>query len=62
MNRNIEKERKLHIIGWVLFIVCAFFFLASGIRDNDHLTLIGSLVFLVACVVFLVPLVGGKKK
>lgn len=62
MGRNVEKERKLHVLGWALFIVCALFFLASGIRNNDHLTLIGSLVFLIACIVFLVPLIGGKKK
>jgi len=51
-----QTERKAHIIGWLLFIICALFFLASGIVNKDVLTLWGSLIFLLACLVFLYPL------
>jgi predicted membrane channel-forming protein YqfA (hemolysin III family) len=56
-----EKTRKLHLIGWVLFVVCALFFIASSIVNKDLLTFVGSLVFLVACIVFLIPLVQSRK-
>jgi uncharacterized membrane protein YhaH (DUF805 family) len=39
--------------GWVLFLFCAVFFLVAAIRDRDILIGIGSVVFLVACVLFL---------
>jgi len=55
--RSDNLERRAHLAGWVLFIVCALFFLAAALKNRDILTLIGSLVFLIACVVFLVPLV-----
>ena len=58
-NRNgpDNLERRVHLAGWVLFIVCALFFMAAALKNHDTLTLIGSLIFLIACVVFLVPLV-----
>jgi uncharacterized membrane protein YhhN len=47
--------RRLDVWGWVLFLVCAVLFTAAGLRDGDVLITVGSLVFLVACVLFLVP-------
>ena len=37
-----------------MFVVCAVFFTAGSIRAGDPLFIIGSLLFLVACVLFLV--------
>jgi hypothetical protein len=54
------RERKFQLWGWILFIVCAAFFIASSIADNQGLMLIGSIIFLAACVVFLIPLVTGR--
>ncbi len=51
------SNRRLQIAGWALFIVSALFFVAASARAGDALGLIGALFFLVACVVFLVPLV-----
>jgi len=53
---NEKKELKYQFWGWILFIVCAFIFIASSIRMGDVLMLIGSLFFLVACFLFIVPL------
>jgi drug/metabolite transporter (DMT)-like permease len=56
-----KRERRFQLWGWILFIVCAGFFIASAIHNHDALYLIGSIVFLVACIVFVIPLVTGKK-
>jgi hypothetical protein len=57
-----NRERKFHLGGWILFLVCAGFFIASSIDQNSILGLIGSIIFLVACVVFIIPLmIKGKR-
>ena len=55
-----EKEKRYHVAGWILFVICAVFFIASGIKNKDTLTFAGSIVFLIACVVFLIPLLRRK--
>jgi predicted membrane channel-forming protein YqfA (hemolysin III family) len=55
-----KRNLKFHLWGWVLFILCAGFFIASSIKNKDMLTLIGSIVFLIACVVFIIPLIVRK--
>ena len=49
---------RLQLWGWIIFIFSALFFIASSIRAGDPLSLLGGLLFLVACFVFLVPLVA----
>ena len=51
-----KRELKYHLAGWILFIICAVFFIASSLKNHDTLTFIGSIIFLIACVVFLIPL------
>ena len=48
-------EKKIQVWGWVLFIASACFYGAAGIRSRDMLSILGSLFFLVACIVFLIP-------
>ncbi len=55
MKRNNGLERKILILGWLLFIVSAVGFIASSLRSGDLLGLIGGVFFLLACFVFLVP-------
>lgn len=50
------------IFGWVLFVVCALFFMAAGWKNRDLLTFLGSVIFLVACLVFLVPLIRSATR
>ena len=57
-----KQELKYQLWGWVLFIVCALIFIVSSIRMDDNLMLVGSIFFLVACVVFLIPLLKVLKK
>ncbi len=50
------KERKYALAGWLLFIVSAGFFIASAVQHGDWLAGLGGLFFLIACFVFLLPL------
>ncbi len=54
---DVARERRFHIWGWVLFMICAGFFIASAVESGSVLGLTGSLIFLVACLLFLAPLV-----
>ena len=56
------REVRFQVFGWLLFIVCAFFFLAAGLRDGDVLVLFGSIVFLLACFAFLIPLLFPDRR
>lgn len=59
--KEIELNVKYQLIGWILFIICAIFFAASGLKNHDILTFIASVIFLIACIVFLIPLLKSKK-
>ena len=52
-----NRERKLHLWGWLLFTVCAGFFIASAVVNGDTWGIAGSIVFFIACIVFIIPLV-----
>jgi hypothetical protein len=54
-----KRELKFQLWGWLLFVVCAILFVAASIKNKDALTLMGSLCFLIACVIFLIPLVSS---
>lgn len=56
-NRAQKNELKFQLWGWALFILSAIFFVAASIRAGDILSLLGSLFFLFACFLFLIPLV-----
>ena len=61
-SHDSNGETRFHLWGWLLFVVCAGFFIASSIESDDMLSLIGSVIFLMACVVFIVPLVKRKRQ
>jgi O-antigen ligase len=47
-----------NLAGWLLFILSAVFFLISSILAADPYAIVGSLAFLIACLVFLIPLMS----
>jgi len=60
-----KQEGLWQLFGWILFVICALLFLTSSLRNGDTLAFLGSLIFLVACFVFMVPLcksLYGRKK
>ncbi|WP_283407700.1 hypothetical protein [Anoxynatronum buryatiense] len=52
----MNLDRSCQLVGWVLFIICSIFYLISGIHSQDSLVIWGSLLFLIACLVFMFPL------
>jgi Na+/proline symporter len=59
---QIGREIKYQLAGWILFVICAIFFIASGLKNHDSLAFIGGTIFLIACIVFLIPLVRSNKE
>ena len=51
-------NHRFQLWGWIIFIFSAMFFIASSLRAGDPISLIGGLLFLLACFVFLVPLIA----
>ena len=49
-----------HLAGWLLFVASAVFFIASSLATGDAIGLVGSVLFLVACLVFVWPLVRQR--
>lgn len=62
MSNGMSRERKFNLCGWLLFLVCAIFFIASAAVNGDMLYLVGSIVFLLACLIFISPLVIKRIK
>ncbi len=46
---------RFNFSGWVLFVVSALFFLWGTWKAGDVIGVIASLAFLIACIIFLVP-------
>lgn len=51
-----DHEFKLQILGWILFVGCACCYLLSSFKSNDWIGFVGGILFLTACIVFLIPL------
>ena len=56
------SNRFFEIAGWAIFIASAVMFTASSVRAADPLSTSGSVLFLGACFVFLVPLLREKRQ
>ena len=55
-------QYRFQLWGWILFIASAIFFMATSLRAGDPLGLIGGALFLVACFVFLAPLLVQRHR
>lgn len=67
-NRELKSQQqvqkrvlKFQLWGWMLFVLSALFFTAASIRIGDVLSLLGSLLFLFACILFLIPLIAIRE-
>ncbi|MFO7749204.1 MAG: hypothetical protein R6V54_03840 [Desulfobacteraceae bacterium] len=56
---NADRYQLLGLAG---FILSGLFFLLSGILNGDFLTFAGSLVWIIACIVWIVPLLQDTDK
>ncbi|MGD8946911.1 MAG: hypothetical protein PVI62_09630 [Desulfobacterales bacterium] len=57
LNSIKRREYVYQLWGWILFVVCAIFFIISGIINGDIPAILGSVFFFVACFLFLIPLI-----
>lgn len=53
--------RRLEMMGWILFVICALLYLYGGVIARDPLVISGSIVFLVACFVFIYATMADEK-
>ena len=62
-DNNKKNSFNFEFWGWIIFIICSGFFIAASIKHRDTLSLIASIIFLIACLVFITPLItkGDKK-
>jgi len=51
-------QHRFQLWGWLLFVFSALCYVATSARAGDLLGLAGGLLFLVACLLFLAPLVA----
>ena len=56
-----QRDKKYDLLGWILFVFSAVFFMAASIRAGDVVGLLGGLFFLLACVAFLAPYAGSRR-
>jgi len=42
--------------GWLIFTVCALFFLWGALLAGDAISIVASVLFLLGCIVFIIPL------
>ena len=54
-------EDHYQIAGLVGFIIAGLVFIAAGINFGDPLTIIGSAIWVISCLIWMVPLVRRKK-
>jgi len=48
---------RLHLTGWLLFLLCGIIYLIASIRDGDLLMIAGTLCFIMAVAIFLLPVI-----
>jgi hypothetical protein len=62
MDGKGNQKMMYQLCGWGLFVLCAVFFIASSLKNADMLGLVASIIFLIACFVFIIPLVINFRK
>lgn len=52
-----HDEQKWQLAGWISFVVGSILFIVDSIRSGNMIALVASLLFLLGCVQFTVPLI-----
>jgi hypothetical protein len=52
------SNRSIQLTGWILFVLSAIGFIVSGLRAGDLPSVLGGVLFLAGCLVFIIPLLG----
>ena len=54
-------ERRYQIMGLLGFNAAGIVFIAAGINFGDGLTILGNVIWVFSCIVWMIPLVKSKK-
>ncbi len=57
-----EREKKIQLCGWAMFVVSACFFIVASVGAGDPIGLLGGIIFLLAGLVFLVPIISTPRR
>ena len=57
-----NKDLKVQLWGCILFVICAVLFILAGVRAQDIVTIAASVMFLLGCVVFMIPLLKATRQ
>ena len=44
------------LVGLICFIISGGFFIVVGVRNEDYLSVIGSIIWIIACFLWLIPI------
>jgi uncharacterized protein YciI/uncharacterized membrane protein YtjA (UPF0391 family) len=59
--KDDKQDQTLQFWGWILFVLCSALFIVSSIKNRDPLSLAASIIFLLACLIFMIPLVASLR-
>jgi len=63
MNLNSKRtDKRFHLLGWFLFLICAIFFIVQSLSGSDVMGLIGSIIFFLGCIAFIIPLLQSWRE
>ena len=54
------SDKAYQIIGLTGFIIAGFVFVAVGIKFGDNLTIIGSVIWILSCIISMIPMIKRK--
>lgn len=49
--------RGYQIVGLMGFIIAGLIFIVVGVKADDHLTIAGSVIWTVSCIIWMIPLI-----
>jgi len=55
-------EERSQLVGLLGFILAGLVFVAVGVRSDDLLTVLGSVLWIVSCLIWMIPLVRPKER
>ena len=56
------SEQRYQMLGLIGFAVAGFVFIAAGARSGDPLTIIGSVIWIISCLIWMIPLLQSSRR
>ena len=53
--KKYDKDWRLELVGLIGFCISGTIFIFSGLKNGDILTVLGSLVWILSCVIWMIP-------